>query len=121
MRDHFSFVILIVCCLFSACSNAATTRNEDTSYRTPVPNATMAPQAREGDYPGVGTVTKINNELGSLELDHEEIPGLMPAMRMEFFITDKAMLNGLRVGDRVDFVLRHKASSETILSVTKAK
>lgn len=76
---------------------------------------------KDGDYPGKGKVTKINNELGSVELDHEEIAGVMPRMIMEFYVSDKAMLKGLSVGDQVDFMLRHKGSSETIVKISKAK
>ena len=45
----------------------------------------------------------------------------MPRMIMEFYVSDKAILKGLEVGDQVDFVLRHKGSSETIVKISKAK
>lgn len=86
----------------------------------PTPAATSVPP-KDGDFPGKGKVTKINNELGSVELNHEEIVGVMPAMIMEFYVSDKAMLKGLAVGDQVDFVLRQKGGSETIVKITKAK
>ena len=38
---------------------------------TPVPTNT---QAKDGDYNGKGKITKIDNTLNSVELDHEEIP-----------------------------------------------
>src|SRR5688500_5676285 len=72
---------------------------------SPKPNATQS-QVVNGDYPGKGKVTKINLELGSVEMDHEEIVGVMPAMRMEFFVSDKKLLDGLNIGDSVDFTLR---------------
>jgi len=74
-----------------------------------------------GDYPGKGIVTKINLELGSVGLDHEEIKGVMPAMQMEFYVSDKKLLDGLKVGDKVDFVLRYKDSTETIVNIKKAQ
>lgn len=85
---------------------------------TPVSTASVP---KDGDYPAKGKVTKINDKLGSVELDHEEIVGVMPRMIMEFYVSDKAMLKGLKVGDQVDFILRHKGSSETIVKITKAK
>ena len=42
-------------------------------------------------------------------------------MRMEFFVTDKKMLDGLTVGDKVDFVLRYKHPTETIVKISKPK
>ncbi|MFN0139797.1 MAG: copper-binding protein [Pyrinomonadaceae bacterium] len=83
--------------------------------------APTSTRPKDGDYPGKGKVTKINNDLGSVELDHEEIVGVMPRMIMEFYVSDKTILKGLAVGDQVDFVLRHKGSTETIVKITKAK
>lgn len=113
------FVIVLAAFISSACGEKA--RSSDTPAKTtatPVPTSSVA---KDGDYPGKGKVTKINNELGSVELDHEEIVGVMPRMIMEFYVSDKAMLKGLSVGDQVDFVLRHKGSSETIVKITTAK
>ena len=76
---------------------------------------------KDGNYPSKGKVTKINNELGSVELNHEEIVGVMPAMIMEFYVKDKSLLKGLEVGDNVDFVLEYKHPAETIVSIKKIK
>ncbi len=64
-------------------------------------------------------ITKINTELGSVELNHEEIKCLMPAMQMEFYVSDKAMLNNLKVGETVDFVLEDNAGAERIIGIKK--
>jgi len=72
-------------------------------------------------YTGRGNVTKIDMKLGSVELDHEEITGVMPAMKMELYVSDKAMLNGLKAGDQVDFILRYKHPTETIVKIEKSK
>lgn len=76
---------------------------------------------KDGNYDGKGEVTKINPELGSIELKHEDMPGLMPAMQMEFFVKDKALLKGLAVGDKVDFVVEYKHPTEIITSIKKAQ
>lgn len=78
-------------------------------------------QPKDGNYPGHGKIIKINTELGSVELNHQEILGVMPAMIMEFYVKDKALLNGLAVGDKVDFVLEYKHPSETIVGITKVQ
>jgi len=85
---------------------------------TPIPAPSVIANA---DYPGKGTVTKIDSKIGSIELDHEEIKGVMAPMRMEFYVSDKSMLSGLKVGDTVDFTLRYKDQQETIVAVTKTK
>jgi Cu/Ag efflux protein CusF len=80
-----------------------------------------APTPKNGDYDGKGVVTKINMELGSVEVSHEEIKDLMPAMTMEFFVSDQKMLEGLKSGDKVEFVIRYKDRNETIVRITKTK
>ena len=124
-------LLLPVLLVSSACGTADATKPPPVpapnaaSPTTPKPSATPMPTAqptpKNGDYPGKGKITKINNEGGSVEMDHEEIVGIMPAMRMEFYVTDKAMLKGLAVGDNVEFLLRYKDGQETISKIGKAK
>ena len=85
---------------------------------TPVPTSSI-PENK--NYDGKGVVTKINLKDVSVELDHEEIKGLMPKMIMEFFVTKKTELEVLKVGDNVDFVIEYKDGAENIISIKKAK
>lgn len=54
-------------------------------------------------------------------MDHEEIVGVMPPMRMEFYVSDKKLLNGLAVGDQIDFTLRYKDGTEVVTAISKSK
>jgi Cu/Ag efflux protein CusF len=58
-------------------------------------------------YHGVGVVKSINPKLPSIEIDHEDIKGLMPAMTMQFYARDKSLLEGLKPGDRIEFTLEN--------------
>lgn len=98
-----------------------TERPAQKTVSSPTPAPTAMPTPKNGDYPGKGKITKITNEPGSVELDHKEIVGVMPPMLMEFYVTDKAMLKGLSVGDDVNFMLRYKDGQETISKIEKAK
>jgi len=73
----------------------------------------------DGLYSGKGVVTRINNELGSVEIDHEDIPDLMPAMKMEFSVKKKTMLKPIAVGDAVTFTVEYKQGSEIIIAIGK--
>lgn len=74
------------------------------------------------NYEGSGRVTKINLKIGSVELDHEEIKELkMPAMRMEFYVSDPSQLKDLKVGDKVIFVLEDNNGAEKIASIKKGE
>ncbi len=63
----------------------------------------------------------VDKSLSSVELDHGDIEGLMPAMRMEFFVKEKSLLKNLKVGDKVDFTLEAKDSSEVVSEISKSK
>ena len=83
---------------------------------TPVPTAVIP---ANGDYPGRGKVVRIDPKGLSVELDHEEIKGVMPAMIMQLNVSERSLLDGLKAGDEVDFVLRYQHPTETIVKITK--
>lgn len=107
---------------FSACEKSVS----ETKPQNVKPAQTSSPVAtplipKDGNYEGQGEVTKINNEGGSIEINHKEMKDLMPAMQMEFFVKDKVLLKGLAVGDKVDFVVAYKHPTEIIVSIKKAQ
>lgn len=114
----FAFAIATL----SACGGKPTGNEnaKSVSVTSPTPAPTVF-TPKDGDYNAKGVVTKLNLEQGSVELNHEEIKDMMPAMQMEFFVTDKKMLDGLKVGDKIDFVLRYKDHTETIVTIKKAQ
>ena len=121
MKTFYVLTILVFSTFLAACGRSPA--NTNTARRTenaPTPLPTVF-VPKNGDYRGVGKITKIDDRLGSVEFDHEEIPGLMPAMRMEFFVTDKAMLRGLKVGDEANFTVRYNDGQENIIALSKAK
>lgn len=85
---------------------------------SPIPTP-MIP--KDGNYTGRGKVTRINIRLRSIEIDHDDIPDMMPAMKMEFYVKDIALLSGLSVGDTVEFVIEYKHPTETITAIKKTK
>ena len=103
---------------FTDCSQTKQPAKRTVSSETPVPTSSVP---KNGNYDGKGVVTKINLKDGSVEMDHEEIRDLMPAMRMEFFVRDKADLEKLKVGDKVEFVIEYKDGQEKIITIKKAE
>lgn len=114
--------VLLIAISIAACGapTASNVLKSPNTLVTPSP-AVKQTQIENGDYPGKGKITKIDIQNGSVEMDHEEIVGVMPAMLMEFYVSDKKMLDGLNVGDAIDFTLRYKDRSETIVGISKAK
>ncbi len=114
------FYVFVLC--LAACGGQQSISNN----AVPPPNAAVPAQTKptvtvpkDGNYSGKGKVTKIDLKIGSVELNHEEIVGLMPPMTMEFYVKDKAILDGLKVGDSVEFVVEYKHPAETIVSIKK--
>lgn len=72
---------------------------------------TAAPEA-QASYMGKGEVVAIDQDAAKLKLRHEAIPELSwPAMTMNFGVADKSLLDGLKVGDKLNFELIKDSSS----------
>lgn len=101
------------------------TANQATPSPTPAQTASPPQKAEPKTYHGEGVVTKIvlenpyDKTLSSVELNHGEIVGLMPAMQMEFYVKEKSLLKGLKVGDKVDFTLEATESAEVVSEIKK--
>lgn len=70
-------------------------------------------------YAGVGTVKALNPNAPSIEIDHGDIEGLMPAMQMEFDVSDGALLDGLQVNDRIDFTVEDRTGIMRVTAIKK--
>jgi len=66
--------------------------------------AFMATSAMAVEYTK-GVVKKVDAKAGKVTIIHEELKNLdMPAMTMVFRTADDAMLETLKVGDKIEFV-----------------
>lgn len=114
---RFCLLIIALLCMSFGCSKDDI---KSTNSLSAANSMSAASEPKDGDYEGRGTVTKIDLGIGSVEMDHEEVVGLMPAMRMEFYVSDKKLLDGLSVDDTVDFIILYKGGSETITRIGKS-
>jgi len=71
-------------------------------------------------YPGAGVIMLINRKEGWVEIKHEEIKGLMPAMTMEFWLKNRSLVDKISVGDRVDFTVVETRKGEYLTKLKKA-
>jgi protein SCO1/2 len=78
-----------------------------------------ADRAAVKEYSVKGKVVALEPEKPALKLDHEDIPGLMKAMQMEFRVQDAKLLEGLRPGDEVQGKLRVESGSYIITQLEK--
>lgn len=107
-------IVCLVLIITAACSSQPANQQQAS---TPVsgPAAAVQPNA----FQGVGVVKSLNPKLPAIEIDHEEIVGLMPAMQMEFPVTEASMLNGLAVNDHVDFTIIDNLGQMKITAIKK--
>ena len=114
-REGWVIMASLVLALMAACGGD---RVGPTASTTPAPTGTAA-AVQANTYNGVGIVKSINPKLPAIEIDHEDIVGLMQAMQMEFPVTDKALLNGIAVNDRIDFTIDNSAGDMKVIAIKK--
>jgi Cu/Ag efflux protein CusF len=80
-----------------------------------------AAAVQANSYHGVGVVKHVytNPKAPAIEIDHGDIDGLMPAMKMEFPVTDPNLLNGIAVNDQIDFTIETAAGTMKVSAIKK--
>ena len=112
---HASRVIVVcVGLVLCACSKQPVNR-ESPAPSPPSPAAAVQP----GTFQGVGVVKRLDPKAPAIEIDHGDITGLMPAMQMEFPVTDVALLSGLAVNDRIEFTVVEKTGEMKVTAIKK--
>lgn len=95
---------------------------------TAVATATLLPGCQTSSSPA-GTAAKLYDVRGKIvsldaekkvvTLEHEDIPGLMKAMTMEFAVADAKTLDGLKAGDAVRGKIKAEGGTHTVTSLEK--
>lgn len=76
-------------------------------------------RANSSGYRGVGVVESTDPENLSIQIDHEDIKGLMPAMNMPYRVKDKSLLDSIAPGDKIDFWLESTPSGLVVIRLQK--
>jgi len=86
---------------------------------TPAPASGPAAAVQTNQYKGEGVVKALNPKAPSIEIDHGDLGALMPAMQMDFPVTDASLLNGLAVNDRIDFTVENAPQGMKVVAIRK--
>lgn len=105
-------LVLIVAC-------GGGNQQQTNKQSTPPPASGPSAAVTSRGHPGVGVVKAIDPKAPSIEIDHGDIEGLMPAMQMEFEVTDPALLNGIAVNDQIDFTVEDHAGTMRVTAIKK--
>src|ERR1700752_1464641 len=74
------------------------------------------PQGKDKVYDIKGKVTQISAGKDAVTIDHEDIPGLMKAMEMEFPVESDKVLEAIQPGDQVHGRLKDKGGGEYVIT-----
>ncbi|HSD46071.1 MAG TPA: copper-binding protein [Pyrinomonadaceae bacterium] len=110
--------LTIGCCLALA-FGVACNRHENSEQAKPAPASGPAAAVQTNQYKAVGVVKALNLKDPAIEIDHGDVEGLMPAMQMEFPVTDAKLLNGLAVNDRIDFTIENATDGMKVVAIKK--
>ena len=112
-----TFRLIVVCFALAFAAGC----NSGPATESPAPPTATGPAAavQTHTYQAVGVVKSLNPQRPGIEIDHEEVVGLMPAMQMEFPLTDGSLLNGVAVNDRVDFTIENGTGEMKIIALKK--
>ena len=91
--------------------------SESTAIASDMPVMAMPAGSKMGN--GSGTVTAIDAATGKITLDHGAIAAVgWPAMKMGF-TAKPALLDGIAVGDKVDFNVRVSGGTGEVIGIKK--
>ena len=92
-------------------------QEQATSKEKPQDKPSEKPQAKI--YRAVGVVDSINEQRTTVQIDHEDIKDLMPAMKMPFEVKDKSLLDQIAPGDRVAFTIQDLPYGLVVIEIKK--
>jgi protein SCO1 len=75
--------------------------------------------AKEKTFDIKGTVLAVDLKKPAVKLDHQDIPGFMQAMVMEFDAASPKVIEGLKAGDKVSGKLKVEAGNSVITRLDK--
>jgi protein SCO1/2 len=79
----------------------------------------VLPDVPDGVYEFRGTIVAVDRPRRIVEIDHEAIPGVMPAMTMPYEVENVALLDGIAVGDRIRGTLRVDSRGFVVTALQK--
>lgn len=112
MNDHILLrsTALAVLLSFPVSGTVLAQTHHDPGHAVPATSAS----AKQAD----GTVRKVDTATGNLTIAHGPLEGLgMPSMTMAFRVAERAMLENVKVGDKIRFVPAHVGGELAVTSL----
>jgi Cu/Ag efflux protein CusF len=106
-------LLLTVCVVASGCGGSTPKEG------APPAASASAPAAEVKQYDIKGRIESISADRKTVNLDHEAIPGLMAAMKMDYEVASPDVLQGLAVGDRVSGRFEVRSGSRYVVTTLR--
>ena len=132
MRYFMLLLSVLLSTVFTACRERSAAESPASRPGAPAASAMPVPGSpgpeAAGSPAGVptsdvyeidGTITEVAPDRRSVTLDHDQIPGLMPAMKMQYRVSQPELLKGLATGDRVHGRLQVKGTDYVLTSLAR--
>ena len=85
-----------------------------------MPASAPTASGAQGEHQTFGVVRKIDAANGKITLRHGPIPALgMGAMTMNYRLRDKALLDGIKAGDTVEFSAKQIDGAYTVITLKR--
>ena len=124
--EYLSVFVVAFAVVISSCQKTSRTTapsvpaTQSKNTQTPLSGPPgYPPPVLNKSYAGTGVVVVVNRKEGWIEINHEDIPDLMPAMQMEFWVQNKSLLDNVKPGDRVDFTIVETTKGEFLTELKK--
>lgn len=75
----------------------------------------------QGPGAGDGEVKKLDAQRGMVTLQHGDVPGIMPAMTMDYRVADPKQLAGFKPGDKVHFTMEKRGDQFVLTHIETMK
>lgn len=107
------FIVFLIAASVFACTSSETTK----TVRNSIGNSGKG--VNQQTYESVGVVKNIDMEAGKITVDHADIPGYMSAMEMTEGVKDKAILETVKTGDKIEFQIERTGSKIVFTKLIK--
>jgi Cu(I)/Ag(I) efflux system protein CusF len=115
--NYENYDLVATIATLSACS-----KNEASEQKTSAAPMEQMSHEKAEMVQAVGVITAIDTKGSILTLSHEAIAAIKwPAMTMGFKVADPQLLNGLAVGQKVDFELKAEGGNQVITNIKPKK
>jgi Cu/Ag efflux protein CusF len=119
-RVRLGLATFAVALAIAGCAQAADKRSPgEASKMMPVP---PAPGSPSGITTARGEVKKVDRAAGTMTVQHGPVVNIqMPATTTIFRVKDRAMLDQIKQGDKINFSIEHATGLVTMIALEPAK